>query len=169
MESVVNKQITAFGVLTYKDFKQHIFYQIKKNIFIIFIVTLGISTLYFRFTTYGDLMTVWMKSITRSLSFSVVLLLIVWIIIWLSIRRIFRKYQSTQQEKKYIINNEGIHQTSTHADLYIEWIDIFKIKNYQNFFHIYLSRKKVVIIPKRFFQNREDLLQFEKLIKSMDR
>lgn len=167
MDPIVNKQIIAFGLLTYKDFKQHIFYQVRKYLFIIFIFTLGISTLYFRFTTYGDPLTVWIESTKRSIWLSVILLLILWIIIWLSIRRIFWKLQGKQQEKKYLINNEGIHQTFTNADLYIEWIDIFKIYEDNKLFHIYLSRNKVIIIPKSFFQSNEDILLFKKLIRVM--
>lgn len=99
--------------------------------------------------------------------------LLIFILLLIIMSKILFKYSARKQydsdplaklERKYKITKSGINeQMIGKSQIDIEWVDIKKSFELDNLFVLYLSNKSAVLIPKYFFQSKEDISLFKKI------
>ncbi|WP_066190363.1 YcxB family protein [Gracilibacillus timonensis] len=67
----------------------------------------------------------------------------------------------------YKINGSGITQIiSPYTNTYFDWNNIIKGYENEDMFRLYISNNKAIILPKRFFKSKEDIMAFKQLISA---
>lgn len=80
---------------------------------------------------------------------SVLLLVLQWQRIKTKTRKLFASDRVVKVEQRIELIDEGIRHTADDASVVVPWQDVFKIAESAKSLFVYLSRNKVVIMPKR--------------------
>jgi hypothetical protein len=78
-------------------------------------------------------------------------------------RSAFRRQWWLQQPTHYTFDRRGIASRAPSYSGFREWRRIWRVEENGRSFLIYLSQSQVVVIPKRFFASRDDILAFREL------
>ena len=70
-----------------------------------------------------------------------------------------------KQKMKYMINAKSIRLTSDRLQSKYVWEDIISTKEYKDMFLLYVTKTSALILPKRHFQNKEDIIRFKELLE----
>lgn len=85
-------------------------------------------------------------------------------------KRQFKTNPIFKNEMIYEIKKEGIDITQLTLSHQLEWKDILKIVENTKYFFIYVNEVQAFILPKRFFENVEQIDEFrERLMKLRDK
>lgn len=173
-------EITLTGNITYEDFKLQNAYHTKKYlianfifqviilsaIIILLFYELGIIlSVFIGYSIFVAWITIILSSLLIASFFAVLLILILKTILRIRVRKEYQSDTQIRQDVSYLINEQGIHQKRGNSNTYFEWGDIFKAYEHKKMFRLYVSRNKVILLPKRFFKNNKDI----ELLKNMIR
>lgn len=81
-------------------------------------------------------------------------------------KRAFRTDAFINRPYGIIINDQGLQINSDHSNFHPLWEDIYRFRITKDAYIIYLSSIKVIILPKRFFNNEIDIKRMNFLIKN---
>ncbi|WP_158234693.1 YcxB family protein [Lentibacillus sediminis] len=81
------------------------------------------------------------------------------------LRREFESDKQAQNEVTFTINEERIHQKTINSTTEINWSDIFSAYEHKKMFRLYVSRNKVIVLPKRYFHSQQEIELFRDIAK----
>jgi hypothetical protein len=73
----------------------------------------------------------------------------------------FLKYQQT-----YIINEKGIEIKSERGNKIVKWDDFTDMNEYNDMFIFTVSKSNAVVIPRRFFEDENDIIVFKEIVEN---
>ncbi|BCB05222.1 YcxB family protein [Bacillus sp. KH172YL63] len=171
--SNTSKELSVTGTITPKEYKKFHSYHSGK---LIKWVVIGTYILFFSLLTYllyqpGD---IWdyeeMASLLLVNSFLSVCLSFLFFlygkgILFIKASREYKSDQLIKQDISYTFSGDGITQKRGRSVSYIQWKEIVSVREQPSMFLIYLSKSKAIVLPKRFFDSREELEAFKELIE----
>jgi hypothetical protein len=84
-------------------------------------------------------------------------------------KNVFKSNTFINRETFYTINIEGISSSSDYGNMKIKWGDLYKVLEDENSLYLFISKIQALIIPKRFFDNSEDISFLkEKVLKNVN-
>ncbi|TRM12177.1 YcxB family protein [Lentibacillus cibarius] len=101
-----------------------------------------------------------------------VIALILSIIIFLVLKKMFKRqaikeYESdrlVKNEASYTFSSEGINQQIRRSNNFFEWSDIRLALEREEMFLLYVSKRKAIILPKRFFGSDDEFDLFKNIV-----
>lgn len=158
------KSVTVSGTITLDEFKKYQTYHLRRVNLTFFFGLLVLFTL--MFVTVID--AIWFVSIWFAALFALIpsglFLLFVKMFNRVRARREFSSDHLAQNEITYTFNEEGVHQKVRRSDTYFEWSDFSSFREYPELFLMYVSKRKAILLPKRFFEDREEEEQFKRIV-----
>lgn len=88
-------------------------------------------------------------AIPAAFVFSALLLALQWWRIKVRTRKLFAGERVVKVEQRIALIDEGIRHTAQDATVVVPWQDVFKVAESSRSLFVYLSRNKVIIVPKR--------------------
>ena len=70
-----------------------------------------------------------------------------------------------KQKMKYVISTNTIRLTSEQLQSKYSWEEIRSTVEYKDMFLLYVTKTSALILPKRYFQTKEDISQFKALLQ----
>ncbi|WP_416147820.1 YcxB family protein [Salipaludibacillus sp. HK11] len=159
------EKVSIKGTLSYKDFKQHNFHH-QKNIligFFLFALLLVFSMLITSVFSGSPSLVLLISLVIAAIVAGITTLILI-LLITFRIRKEFKSDQMIKNELRYIYSDEGINQQIKKSNVYIEWADILKAYEHKEMFRVYISKNKVLVMPKRFFGSQKDITLFKALV-----
>ncbi|MDX8045266.1 YcxB family protein [Gracilibacillus sp. S3-1-1] len=160
------ERVHLTGSLTFNDYKKHLTYHLRKPVLFYFCFVF-FFTVYFCYNIISDGAYIIIVPIVTIVATLVALIFsfLLNLLLRLLGRREFNSDLISKNEIKYIIDDEGIRQQVTERmHNFIEWRYIIKYYESEDLFRLYVSRRKAIIIPKRFFVSNDDLKVFKKIV-----
>ncbi|MYL22049.1 hypothetical protein GLW04_19425 [Halobacillus litoralis] len=163
------KEVLAKGNLTFEDYKKHNLHHHKKMMIgyfiFVFLVGLWLSSLFIT----GGLVAVIPLYLFFSTLIACFFTLVLAGLLHLRVRKEYSSDQLLQNELRYIINEDGINSKVRKSNTYFEWNDFIAVLEHEDMFRLYTSKNKGLVIPKRYFSTKEDIIFFKKLVtRNMD-
>ncbi|WP_066501556.1 YcxB family protein [Abyssisolibacter fermentans] len=105
-----------------------------------------------------------------SLLYVLFMVFILFIVPWFIYPRIINKISKKSFEKnklikrplKYIIDDLGFRVISTNGENEYKWRELIAVKETKLYLALYITKNKAFIIPRKFLENRLDLIRFIK-------
>lgn len=70
--------------------------------------------------------------------------------LWFSSKKHYKGDKFLQEEQTVYMNNESIVLSTPSSNLKVDWKDLFIISENKNYFFLYISNFKAILIPKRY-------------------
>lgn len=173
-----NDELSIKGTLSLEDFLMYNKYHSQKFIKIYFI---------FSFFTLSALLIIqeMPQLLGASLLFSAIVLipkfilaLILSFLVILFVKKIILKRQATKEyesdqlaktETCYTFSNEGVNQKVRRSNNHYSWSDFQLSIELEEMFLLYVSKRKALVLPKRFFSSNDDIELFKRIVsENMD-
>jgi len=85
---------------------------------------------------------------------------------YFSARRHMASNKALSERVHYVFSERGIEATAPSSSGYTAWKNIYEAHETRNNFLIFISKKMMYTIPKRYFENAEQVASFKKLLRS---
>ncbi|UCZ53515.1 YcxB family protein [Bacillus shivajii] len=82
----------------------------------------------------------------------------------LKVSKEFKSDQMIKSEMTYTVNEEGINQTLKRSNTHYEWTDILSVYEQDVLFQLYVSKNKAILLPKRFFETKQERELFKDIV-----
>lgn len=161
MTTKSNKGISISGTLTYAEYKKSNWYHIRKIVFGGFVIVFLCLIMTFFDLISDSLIFVTILSFITSGMISLLLVLFLFI----RVRNEFKSDNINNSKVSYEMDNKGINKKVRRSNSYIDWSDIFVAKEDKDMFRLYISKNKAIVLPKRFFNSKEEINFFKTLIE----
>ncbi|MCO7125009.1 YcxB family protein [Sporolactobacillus shoreicorticis] len=149
------------GTVSFNDYKKLVFYTRRKSTIIMmacyFLVLFSIVTL-----TIPDM---WVVSFILSLIATLVVFMLAVLFLYFRIRREYASNKLMKQEIRYVASKDGLDLTKGVSNARYEWGDLISAYEYKDLFRLQVSRFLAISLPKRFFENADDINEFRNLIR----
>lgn len=86
--------------------------------------------------------------------------------IMLSSKRYFNSNKLLQQQMRYDFGDVSFNLNSESGSANIKWENLYKVNEYKEVFALFISRLQAYIIPKRCFENKEDMERFKEILRA---
>ncbi|WP_345240653.1 YcxB family protein [Pontibacillus salipaludis] len=157
--------VTVSGTLTVDEFKKYQAYHVRRINLSFFFVLLVLFT--YMFVSVID--AIWFISIWFAALFALVpsgfFLLSVKTFNRHRAKKEFESDSIAHNEMTYTFSEEGVHQKVRRSDNYYEWSDFSSLEETPELFLLYVSKRKAIVLPKRFFKNKEQQEQFKQIVR----
>lgn len=100
------------------------------------------------------------------LSAGITLLIILPLLLLLLIyfaKKTFKNDSALREEGSMEVSHQGFRLAEPSESVFVEWKYFYSIKELKNFFILYYSTSKAILIPKRTFNSKEDIFIFKNL------
>ncbi|QST00982.1 YcxB family protein [Pontibacillus sp. ALD_SL1] len=159
------ESVTVSGTITLDEFKKYQAYHVRRINLSFFFVLLVMFTLMF----VSVIDAIWFVSIWFAALFALVpsglFLLSVKVFNRNRAKKEFESDAVAHKEMTYTFNEEGVHQKGRRSDNYYEWSDFSSFQETPELFLLYVSKRKAILLPKRFFENQEQQEQFKTIVR----
>jgi hypothetical protein len=167
-----SRELSVSGTLTAKEYKKFSSFHTSRWILWITISTYIVFFPWLIYILYnpgdifnfGDMAAILLISSTVSVFIAIIIFLYAKIIIRVKATREYKSDQLIKNEFIYRFSANGIHQKRGRSINVINWKEIVSIKEFSPMFLIYVSRNKAMVIPKRFFESKEEINLFKKMV-----
>ncbi|WP_101843615.1 YcxB family protein [Halobacillus sp. Marseille-P3879] len=160
-----NQKISVSGKLTSADYRRHSNYHMKKVKLFYFAAAFAL----FFFVSFQSMEAPLLFSIifTAVVSFLLAGFMVLFLVLMINLRasREYKKNSALQQEVNYVFRPGIIQQKTRNSMNRYAWTDIISIYEQQDLFQLYLSKQSAMILPKWFFQSKEEIIAFKKMIQ----
>ncbi|RXJ02453.1 YcxB family protein [Anaerobacillus alkaliphilus] len=160
---MVNKSITLEGQLTYEEFKQYSRYHSRKVLTRYFIIVFLVSIIGVYIMAYDELG--WFLTISLPLSITYMGFITLKIVLNFFNKMHYDRNPTLKQRMKYMINAKSIRLTGNSLQSKYVWEDILSTTEYKDMFLLYVTKTSALILPKRYFKNKEDIVRFKGLLE----
>ncbi|OIJ14539.1 hypothetical protein BKP35_06590 [Anaerobacillus arseniciselenatis] len=151
------------GQLTYEEFKQYSEYHTKKilmryfiSVFLIMFIAIYITM----FEEFG-----WFLTVALPLSITYIGFVFLKFILKMINKRHYDQNPMLKQKMKYVISTKTIRLNSEQLQSKYSWEEIRSTIEYRDMFLLYVTKTSALILPKRYFQTKEDISQFKALLQ----
>lgn len=156
--------VTVSGSITVDEFKKYQAYHVRRINLSFFFVVLVVFTLMF----VSVIDAIWFISIWFAALFALVpsglFLLFVKTLNRYRAKKEFESDPIALNEMTYTFSEEGVHQKVRRSDNYYEWSDFSSFQETPELFLLYVSKRKAILLPKRFFRSNEQQERFRSMV-----
>ena len=99
-----------------------------------------------------------------SLAGAVILILLLILIAYLRVKSAYNSDATRKLRQHYVADLDGISFSTEQSSANLSWNDFIAVKEHKDIFVLYVSKVKILIIPKSFFKSEEDITRFKSLI-----
>lgn len=154
----------------YNDYKRFVLYHGRKTIIIeiLFIIAAYVGTLVYLILSDDELLDLSLFLLIMIPLGIITIAVVIFVLRQIALYRIKRIYKSDklfQKLQNYTINDTGIKMESESGNGTMKWDEVFRVDESKDSFLIYLSRIKALMLPKKFFDNDEQMKLFRKLVR----
>ncbi|MFD1361408.1 YcxB family protein [Lentibacillus salinarum] len=160
-----NNEVSINGKLTYEDIKKYSKYHSQKIVVSYFLISAVVSLAVFMLILPVSLYWVCLIYLPISLIISTASTLTLVFLARLNSRREYESDRTAKSEVTYVINNQGILQKRGKSNTHFEWDDIIKAYENKELFRLYISKNKAIVMPKRFFNTKNDVELFKNIVR----
>lgn len=128
------------------------------------IVSFMLLCLFIICMVYLFILTELTSTMTILLSAGITLLIILPLLLLLLIyfaKKIFKNDSALREEGSIEVSHQGFKLAEPSESVFVEWKYFYSIKELKDFFILYYSTSNAILIPKRIFNSKEDILIFK--------
>ncbi|AGY82886.1 YcxB family protein [Carnobacterium inhibens] len=157
--------IIAKGKPTLKNALQFLMYSVGLVLLMGIVSIYVLVTLYYITTMYGDQRAILMLSLQKAIVPTILLFFLYLFVLSFREYRFIKKRGVQDDKIIFFINKAGITQQKGQLQEILEWSNILKVKEYSDLFIFRHSSTKWSFLPKHYFQTKEDLALFKKMLQ----
>lgn len=163
------EELSLSGTLTLDDFIKYNYYHLNKTLKLYYIFCFIVLFLVFQIPMSGNWLPIVIWAGFPSLLLSS---LLYYAVKKMKRHQAIKEYRSDQLIKKsitYRFSEEEVIQVVRKSKNHFEWNDFLKAQEHVDMFLLYLSKNKAIVLPKRFFDSRNQLEHFRVIVlKNID-
>ncbi|SFM10821.1 YcxB family protein [Salibacterium qingdaonense] len=88
---------------------------------------------------------------------------------WMIIKYKFKKQNQRNSMMEdgvtYIFQQDGFHEKRTKEQAFMEWHRLHGVRERRDFFQLYLTKERAVVVPKHFFKGETDIQQLRGILR----
>jgi hypothetical protein len=163
--------VTVSGYLSIRDYKEYNLLHSRLNNFFVrfvfyFLIFFGTTLVVTKINNNELSINSIVIFILSGLGVSILAVSLVVSIRNIKLKRIFQSDKFINKEYIYNFGDNGMEINSESSNSFIEWSEIYKIKENNKLIVIYIGKNRGMVLPKTFFKNEEELNQLKEIMRN---